>query len=264
MKRIYMFGEGGAELKNLLGGKGANLSQMKKMGVPVPSGFTITTDMCNAYYDNGGKNSPELLEDIKTYVKRLEEETGKSFGDASNPLLVSVRSGARVSMPGQEVVKGMIEKTNNPRFVWDSYRRLIQMFGEVVREVEYEAFDGILEGHKEAKGYTLDVQMTAEDWKAVSLGFLEVYEKHVGEPFPEDPLDQLYQLESTVSIIKSITNLEPPSTFKPWFLETLATTQERVFYLRVTLKLESVKSLENSYLTPKVKTSSQGLEPRFL
>ena len=209
MKRIYMFGEGGAELKNLLGGKGANLSQMKKMGVPVPSGFTITTDMCNAYYENGGKNSPELLEDIKTYVQRLEEETGKSFGDSENPLLVSVRSGARVSMPGmmdtilnlgmnKAVVKGMIEKTGNPRFVWDSYRRLIQMFGEVVREVEYEAFDDILEGHKEAKGYTLDVQMTAEDWKAVSDGFLDAYEKHVGEPFPEDPMDQLYQAVDAV------------------------------------------------------------------
>jgi len=100
MKRIYMFGEGSADQKNLLGGKGANLSQMKKMGVPVPAGFTITTEMCNAYYENGGKNSPELIADIQEYVTRLEQETGKKFGDAENPLLVSVRSGARISMPG--------------------------------------------------------------------------------------------------------------------------------------------------------------------
>ncbi len=209
MKRIYMFGEGTAEQKNLLGGKGANLSQMKKMGVPVPAGFTVTTEMCNAYYENGGKNSPELIADIKEYVERLEKETGKAFGDAENPLLVSVRSGARVSMPGmmdtilnlgmnKTVLQGMIEKTGNARFVWDSYRRLIQMFGEVVREVEYKAFDDILEGVKEKKGYELDVEMTAEDWQEVSEGFLAVYEKEIGEPFPEDPMEQLYQAVDAV------------------------------------------------------------------
>lgn len=209
MKRIYMFGEGGADQKNLLGGKGANLSQMKKMGVPVPAGFTITTEMCNAYYDNGGKNSPELIADIQEYVDRLEKETGKKFGDLENPLLVSVRSGARISMPGmmdtilnlgmnKTVLQGMIEKTGNARFVWDSYRRLIQMFGEVVREVEYKAFDDILEAVKEKKGYKLDVEMSAEDWQEVSEGFLAVYEKEVGEPFPEDPMEQLYQAVDAV------------------------------------------------------------------
>ncbi len=209
MKRIYMFGEGSADQKNLLGGKGANLSQMKKMGVPVPAGFTVTTEMCNAYYENGGKNSPELIQDIQEYVARLEEETGKKFGDVENPLLVSVRSGARISMPGmmdtilnlgmnKTVLKGMLEKTGNARFVWDSYRRLIQMFGEVVREVEYKAFDDILEGVKEKKGYKLDVEMTAEDWQEVSEGFLAVYEKEVGEPFPEDPMEQLYQAVDAV------------------------------------------------------------------
>ena len=209
MKRIYMFGEGSADQKNLLGGKGANLSQMKKMGVPVPAGFTVTTEMCNAYYENGGKNSPELIQDIQEYVARLEEETGKKFGDVENPLLVSVRSGARISMPGmmdtilnlgmnKTVLQGMLEKTGNARFVWDSYRRLIQMFGEVVREVEYKAFDDILEGVKEKKGYKLDVEMTADDWQEVSEGFLAVYEKEVGEPFPEDPMEQLYQAVDAV------------------------------------------------------------------
>jgi len=204
MKRIYMFGEGNQDQKALLGGKGANLSQMKKMGIPVPAGFTVTTEMCTDYYKNGGKNSQELLDDVKTYVKRLEEETGKEFGSKDNPLLVSVRSGAKFSMPGmmdtilnlgmnKAVVEGMIEKTGNPRFVWDLYRRLIQMFGEVVREVEYEKFDSVLEGLKEEKGYTNDVQMTAEDWQLVSEKFLAIYEEAVGEKFPEDPMEQLYQ-----------------------------------------------------------------------
>lgn len=209
MKRIYMFGEGTADQKSLLGGKGANLSQMKKMGVPVPAGFTVTTEMCTAYYDNGGKNSKELIADIKEYVERLEKETGKAFGDVNNPLLVSVRSGAKFSMPGMmdtilnlgmntPVVEGMIAKTKNPRFVWDSYRRLIQMFGEVVREVEYKAFDDILEHVKATKGYTLDVEMTADDWQEVSEGFLAVYEKEIGEPFPQDPMEQLYQAVDAV------------------------------------------------------------------
>ena len=204
MKRIYMFGEGSEDQKTLLGGKGANLSQMKKMGVPVPGGFTVTTEMCTAYYDNGGKNSQELLDDVVTYVKRLEEETGKEFGSPTNPLLVSVRSGAKFSMPGmmdtilnlgmnKAVVQGMIEKTGNPRFVWDLYRRLIQMFGEVVKGVEYDLFDEVLEGLKHKQGYTSDVEVTAEDWQAIATEFLAIYEKEVGSPFPESPMEQLYE-----------------------------------------------------------------------
>lgn len=204
MKRIYMFGEGNENQKALLGGKGANLSQMKKMGVPVPAGFTVTTEMCTEYYKNGGKNSQELLDDIQTYVNRLEEETGKEFGSASNPLLVSVRSGAKFSMPGmmdtilnlgmnKTVVEGMIEKTGNPRFVWDLYRRLIQMFGEVVKGVEYDLFDEVLEGLKHEKGYTSDVEITAEEWQAIAEAFLAIYEKEVGSPFPESPMEQLYE-----------------------------------------------------------------------
>jgi len=204
MKRIYMFGEGNQDQKGLLGGKGANLSQMKKMGIPVPAGFTVTTEMCTQYYKNGGKNSQELLEDVKTYVKRLEEETGKAFGDLENPLLVSVRSGAKFSMPGmmdtilnlgmnKEVIQGMIDKTENPRFVWDLYRRFIQMFGEVVREVDYEKFDEVLENLKEEKGYKNDVEVTAEDWQFIAEKFLNIYEEEVGEKFPQDPMNQLYQ-----------------------------------------------------------------------
>ncbi len=204
MKRIYMFGEGTQDQKELLGGKGANLSQMKKLGIPVPAGFTVTTEMCTQYYKNGGKNSPELLEDVKTYVKQLEEETGKGFGDKENPLLVSVRSGAKFSMPGMmdtilnlgltdEVAEAMVEKTGNERFVYDIYRRLIQMFGEVVKEVEMKAFNEVIDGLKEKKGYKSDVEMTADDFKYILEEFKKIYKKETGEDFPQDPLSQLYE-----------------------------------------------------------------------
>lgn len=202
MKRIYMFGEGTKEQKNLLGGKGANLSEMKTMGVPVPSGFTVTTEMCTDYYKNGGKNSKELLADLREYTKRLEDETGKEFGSNTDPLLVSVRSGARVSMPGmmdtilnlgltKEAVKGMVEKTGNPKFVYDIYRRFIQMFAEVVLGIEYDLFGDVIDNVKETKGYSGNLEMTAEDWKEISEAFLAIVEKETGSPFPEDPFTQL-------------------------------------------------------------------------
>ena len=197
-----MFGEGTKEQKNLLGGKGANLSEMKREGFPVPAGFTITTDMCTAYYENGKQNSQALLDDIKKYTKRLEEETGKEFGSDTNPLLLSVRSGARVSMPGMmdtilnlgltdTAVKGMIEKTGNPKFVYDIYRRFIQMFGEVVQGIEFDLFEDVLDSVKEDKGYELDLDLTADDWKFVSEEFLKIVEKETGKPFPQDPYTQL-------------------------------------------------------------------------
>ena len=202
MKRIYMFGEGTKEQKNLLGGKGANLSEMKTMGVPVPSGFTITTEMCTDYYKNGGKNSKELLEDMRVYITKLEEETGKKFGSKTDPLLLSVRSGARVSMPGmmdtvlnlglnEEAVVGMLEKTQNPKFVYDIYRRFIQMFAEVVQGLEYNLFGSVIDSVKEEKGYEGNLEMTAEDWKAVAEQFLVIVKKETGAPFPQDPFVQL-------------------------------------------------------------------------
>ncbi len=203
MKRIYMFGEGTQDQKALLGGKGANLSQMKRLGVPVPGGFTVTTDMCIEYYKNGGQNAPELIEDVKTYVAKLEEETGKGFGNKENPLLVSVRSGAKFSMPGMmdtilnlglndEVAEGMIEKTKNPRFVNDIYRRLIQMFGEVVLGVEMKLFNEVIDNLKEDKGYKSDAEMSADDFAYILDEFKKIYEREVGEPFPQDPMKQLY------------------------------------------------------------------------
>ncbi len=202
MKRIYMFGEGTKEQKNLLGGKGANLSEMKTMGVPVPAGYTITTEMCTDYYANGGKNSDELLADMREYTAKLEEETGKKFGSDTDPLLLSVRSGARVSMPGMmdtilnlgltdTAVKAMIEKTGNPKFVWDIYRRFIQMFGEVVQGVEFEYFEGVLDKIKEDNGYKGDLELTATDWESVATQFLAIVEKETGKPFPQDPMTQL-------------------------------------------------------------------------
>jgi len=197
-----MFGEGKKSQKNLLGGKGANLSEMKTMGVPVPGGYTITTDMCTDYYANGGKNSAELLADMREYTARLEKETGKEFGSNTNPLLLSVRSGARVSMPGMmdtilnlglttEAVAGMIEKTGNPKFVWDIYRRFIHMFGEVVQGVEYELFEGVLVSVKKEKGYDSNLEFTAEDWKFVSESYLSIVENATGKAFPQDPYTQL-------------------------------------------------------------------------
>lgn len=198
-----MFGEGTQDQKALLGGKGANLSQMKRLGIPVPAGFTITTEMCNKYYENGGKNSPKLIDDIKTYVAKLEEETNKQFGDLKDPLLVSVRSGAAISMPGMmdtilnlglndDVVEGMIKKTDNPRFVNDAYRRLIQMFGNVVLGVEMKLFDSVVEDLKEKQGYDFDVEITAKEWEDVVSKFKAIYKEQVGEAFPQDPMKQLY------------------------------------------------------------------------
>jgi pyruvate,orthophosphate dikinase len=197
-----MFGEGTLEQKNLLGGKGANLSEMKREGFPVPAGYTITTDMCTEYYKNGGQNTEELLADMREYTARLEEETGKKFGSDTDPLLVSVRSGARVSMPGMmdtilnlgltdKAVLGMINKTGNPRFVYDIYRRFIQMFGEVVQGIEFDLFEDVLDKVKEEKGYKLDLELTADDWKFVSEEFLKIVEKETGKPFPQDPYTQL-------------------------------------------------------------------------
>jgi pyruvate,orthophosphate dikinase len=202
LKRIYLFGEGDRTQKNLLGGKGANLSEMVTMGVPVPMGYTVTTEMCTEYYANGKKNSDELLADMREYNKKLEEVTGKEFGSKTNPLLLSVRSGARVSMPGMmdtilnlglnsDVVAGMVEKTNNPKFVYDIYRRFIQMFGEVVQGVEFDLFEEVLDEVKEKNNYEGDLDLTGDDWKYVSEQFLAIVAKETGKPFPQDPEVQL-------------------------------------------------------------------------
>lgn len=202
-KYVYLFQEGNASMRDLLGGKGANLAEMANLGLPVPNGFTITTEACTAYYTDG----KEINEDVKTQIfnalKNLEELQGKTFGDREDPLLVSVRSGARASMPGMmdtilnlglndEVVEGFAKKTNNPRFAYDSYRRFIQMYSDVVMEVPKSFFEKIIDEVKEAKGIHYDTELTIEDLKELVTRFKAIYKEAMqGEEFPQDPVEQL-------------------------------------------------------------------------
>ena len=202
MKYVYLFSEGNKDMRNLLGGKGANLAEMTKLGLPVPQGFTITTEACTRYYEDGKKISEDIQNEIFENIKKMEEITGKKFGDKENPLLVSVRSGARASMPGmmdtilnlglnEEVVEVLSEKSGNPRWAWDCYRRFIQMYSDVVMEVGKKYFETLIDKMKEAKGVTLDVELTAEDLKQLAREFKEEYKSKVGEDFPDSPVDQL-------------------------------------------------------------------------
>ena len=197
-----MFTEGDATMRNTLGGKGANLAEMTKLGLPVPQGFTITTDACTQYYEDGRKINDEIMEQIMDAIVKMEEVTGKKFGDKENPLLVSVRSGARASMPGmmdtilnlglnEEVVKVLAEKSGNPRWAWDCYRRFIQMYSDVVMEVGKKYFEELIDKMKEEKGITQDVDLTAEDLEVLANQFKAEYKEKIGEEFPIDPKEQL-------------------------------------------------------------------------
>ena len=204
---VYRFGEGKADgradMKNLLGGKGANLAEMSNLGLPVPPGFTITTEVCTHFYQNA-KSYPAGLEgDVKAALAAVEQQVGRKFGDADNPLLVSVRSGARVSMPGMmdtvlnlglnaETAAGLARRTGNPRFAYDSYRRFIQMYGHVVLGVDHHHFEELLELHKEDRGVSLDTELAAADWQKLVEAYKAKVEQELGEPFPEDPLRQLW------------------------------------------------------------------------
>ncbi|WP_300347414.1 pyruvate, phosphate dikinase [Clostridium sp.] len=212
---VYLFKEGNAEMKNLLGGKGANLSEMTILGIPVPQGFTVTTEACNKYYEDGKKISQEIIEEIEDKMAELEEITGKKFGSLENPLLVSVRSGARVSMPGMmdtilnlglndESVEAMANLTNNPRFAYDSYRRFIQMFADVVMGVEKRLFEDLLDEMKDEKGYKIDTDLTSDDLKELVGQFKVLYKKEMGEDFPSDPKKQL--IEAVTAVFRSWNN----------------------------------------------------------
>ena len=201
-KYVYLFSEGDATMRNLLGGKGANLAEMTRLGMPVPQGFTITTEACTKYYEDGKQISSEIEEEIFEYIKKMEEITGKKFGDKENPLLVSVRSGARASMPGmmdtilnlglnEEVVETLAKKSGNPRWAWDCYRRFIQMYSDVVMEVGKKYFEQLIDKMKEEKGVKLDVELTAEDLKELAREFKAEYKEKIGEEFPTNPTDQL-------------------------------------------------------------------------
>ena len=198
----YLFSEGNADMREILGGKGANLAEMTNMGLPVPQGFTISTEACTAYYDDGRKINDEIMAQINEYIVKMEEVTGKKFGDKENPLLVSVRSGARASMPGmmdtilnlglnEDVVNYMAEASNNPRWAWDCYRRFIQMYSDVVMEVGKKYFEELIDEMKEKKGVTQDVELTAEDLKELAGQFKAEYKAKIGTDFPTDPKEQL-------------------------------------------------------------------------
>ncbi|WP_415296138.1 pyruvate, phosphate dikinase [Clostridium perfringens] len=212
---VYLFNEGNASMKNLLGGKGANLSEMTILGIPVPQGFTVTTEACNKYYEDDKKISQDIIEEIENKMSELEKITGKKLGSLENPLLVSVRSGARVSMPGMmdtilnlglndESVEAMAKLTNNPRFAYDSYRRFIQMFADVVMGVEKRLFEDLLDEVKEEKGYKIDTDLTAEDLKDLVVKFKALYKKEKGEDFPSNPKEQL--IEAVTAVFRSWNN----------------------------------------------------------
>jgi pyruvate, orthophosphate dikinase len=214
-KYVYSFKEGSQGLKNLLGGKGANLSEMINIGLPVPDGFTVTTEACNLYYENNKNISEEVISQIFLKLEQLEQTTGKKMGDFNNPLLVSVRSGSRASMPGMmdtvlnlglndEVAEGFAKATNNPRFVYDSYRRFIQMFADVVKGYSKSSFERVLDTYKEQKGVSLDTDLTSEDMKEITRKFKEIYKELSNEDFPEDPKQQL--IESITAVFRSWNN----------------------------------------------------------
>ncbi|MBE6883176.1 MAG: pyruvate, phosphate dikinase [Ruminococcaceae bacterium] len=203
-KFVYMFTEGNASMRELLGGKGANLAEMTKIGLPVPQGFTISTEACTQYYEDGRKINDDIQAEILENIVKMEEVTGKKFGDKENPLLVSVRSGARASMPGmmdtilnlglnEEVVNVIAAKSGNPRWAWDCYRRFIQMFSDVVMEVGKKYFEKLIDEMKEQKGVTFDVDLTADDLKELANQFKAEYKNQLGKDFPDDPKEQLFE-----------------------------------------------------------------------
>ena len=202
MKYVYLFSEGNADMRNLLGGKGANLAEMTNIGLPVPQGFTITTEACTQYYEDGREINEEIQSQINEYIGKMEEITGKKFGDKENPLLVSVRSGARASMPGmmdtilnlglnEDVVNVIAEKSNNPRWAWDCYRRFIQMYSDVVMEVGKKYFEQLIDEMKAKKGVTQDIELDADDLKELANQFKAEYKEKIGTDFPTDPKEQL-------------------------------------------------------------------------
>ena len=201
-KYCYLFTEGNANMRELLGGKGANLAEMTNIGLPVPQGFTITTEACTQYYEDGRQINDKIMAEIMQYVEKMEQITGKKFGDLENPLLVSVRSGARASMPGmmdtilnlglnEQVVEVLAAKSGNPRWAWDCYRRFIQMYSDVVMEVGKKYFEQLIDEMKAKKGVTQDVELTAEDLKELAMQFKAEYKAKIGEDFPSDPKEQL-------------------------------------------------------------------------
>ena len=222
-KMVHLFGGAATTAersKELLGGKGSNLAEMASIGLPVPPGFTITTDVCTAYYTNGEQFPAGLIAQVTAGIGHIEGITGKKFGDAADPLLVSVRSGARVSMPGMmdtvlnlglndRTVVGLSEASGDPRFAWDSYRRFVQMYADVVMGLDHAEFEEALEIAKEDRGFYLDTEMSAEDWQALVKEYQAIVERETGAPFPQEPNDQLWGAVGAVFALSLIHISEP-------------------------------------------------------
>ncbi|WP_026882684.1 pyruvate, phosphate dikinase [Clostridium akagii] len=241
-KLVYIFNEGNASMKDLLGGKGANIAEMTKLGIPVPQGFTVTTEACSDYYNCGKKLSNQVIEQINNALEELEKSSGKKFGSTLKPLLISVRSGARVSMPGMmdtilnlglndETVEAMCNLTKNSRFAYDCYRRFIQMFASVVMDIDDSLFEQCISNLKEAKGYKVDTELTGEDLKGLVVNYKKIYKDHIGEEFPNDPKFQLFEAISAVfrswdnnraDVYRKMNNI-------PWDCGTAVNIQEMVF-----------------------------------
>ena len=271
-KYCYLFSEGNANMRELLGGKGANLAEMTNIGLPVPQGFTITTEACTQYYEDGREINPEIMAEINEYIVKMEGITGKKFGDKKNPLLVSVRSGARASMPGmmdtilnlglnEEVVNTISEMSGNPRWAWDCYRRFIQMYSDVVMEVGKKYFEQLIDAMKKEKGVTQDVELDADDLKKLAMQFKDEYKAKIGEDFPSDPKDQLMALSRLFSVhgttpvqtfIAVITTSRihgvPQLTYSQWHSATWAMIAAQALHSHVTrlpaLRASSVSSLQ--------------------
>ena len=255
-KWVYLFTEGNANMRELLGGKGANLAEMTGLGLPVPQGFTITTEACTQYYEDGREINAEIQAQINEYIEKMEEITGKKFGDKENPLLVSVRSGARASMPGmvdtilnlglnEDVVEVIAKKSNNPRWAWDCYRRFIQMYSDVVMEVGKKYFEELIDKMKAERGVTYDVELTADDLKELAGQFKAEYKEKIGQDFPDDPKEQLMgavkavfrswdNLVQTFTVVTTISLIHGvlPLTYSQWHLVTWVTIAVQVLHLQ--------------------------------
>lgn len=276
-KWVYLFTEGNADMRELLGGKGANLAEMTNIGLPVPQGFTITTEACTQYYEDGREINNEIMGQINEHIEKMEQITGKKFGDMENPLLVSVRSGARASMPGmmdtilnlglnENVVNVIAQKSGNPRWAWDCYRRFIQMYSDVVMEVGKKYFEELIDKMKDERGVKLDVELTADDLKELATQFKAEYKSKIGKDFPDDPKEQLYgaikavfvhgttqELMYTEEIMIFLILGEQQLMYSLWHLVIWGMTVELVLHLQEILQLVLKDFLESSLLTHRVK-----------
>ena len=276
-KWVYLFTEGNADMRELLGGKGANLAEMTNIGLPVPQGFTITTEACTQYYEDGREINDEIMGQINEHIEKMEQITGKKFGDMENPLLVSVRSGARASMPGmmdtilnlglnEDVVNVIAQKSGNPRWAWDCYRRFIQMYSDVVMEVGKKYFEELIDKMKDERGVKLDVELTADDLKELATQFKAEYSlrlARISQMILRNSYTELLKLYSvhgttqelmyTEEIMIFLILGEQQLMYSLWHLVIWGMTVELVLHLQEILQLVLKDFLESSLLTHRVK-----------